>query len=584
MPLAAPEETTTTDVFERKRDPTEAALHRRMLEAYAPPSAIVDEDYTFVHLSQSAGRYLQHPVGPPNTNIVDIVRPELRVKLRSALRESFARGKTVRTQPVNVQFDEEERLVRLVVRPAQEVPDAEGLVLVVFLETEPSSSEDLDTERADSEVVTQLEAELEQTKKELRATVEEYETSKQEMRAANEELRSMNEEYKSMTEELETSKEELQSVNEELKTVNRELEDKVEALREANNDLQNLMDATDIGTLFLDRDLYIQRYTPRIEELFSIQGTDTGRPISDFTHQLDYDHLEADARQVLDDLTPVEREVRSDEGDWFLVRQHPYRTAENRIEGVVITFVEITERKEAEHELRSAHDALRERTEQVRSLSEALTSAEERERERISKVLHDDLQQTIFAARMRVDHLRDQTELNEKQKELADRGIELLDTGIDTTRTLSSELNPPVGDQSLRDAFEWLGIQMDESYNLSVEVEAAEAPVTIDKNLRILLFRNVRELLFNVVKHAEVDEAFLRVERGEDGFRVIVEDRGEGFDPAIQEENREGFGLVSVRDRIEMIGGKFELETSPGEGTRVTIEVPWEVIDGDDAE
>ena len=386
----------------------------------------------------------------------------------------------------------------------------------------------------------------------------------------------MNEEYKSMTEELETSKEELQSVNEELKTVNRELEDKVEELREANNDLQNLMAATNIGTLFLDRDLYIQRYTPRIEKIFNVQESDTGRPISDFTHQLDYDRLESDARQVLEELTPVEREVRSDDAQWFLVRQYPYRTAENQIEGVVITFVDITERKEAEHELRSTYESLRERTEQVQSLTQALTSAEQRERERISKILHDDLQQTIFAARMRVDHLREQTDLSETQQSLANRSIELLDDGIDTTRTLSSELHPPIGDQSLRDAFDWLSLQMEESYGLSVEVAIEDASLRIDKTLRILLFRLVRELLFNVVKHAGVDEASLSVKSDEESFRVVVEDQGEGFDPSAEEDDLGGFGLVNVRDRIEMIGGTFALETAPGQGTRVAIEVPWE--------
>jgi two-component system CheB/CheR fusion protein len=399
------------------------------------------------------------------------------------------------------------------------------------------------------------------------------------MRAANEELRSMNEEYKSMTEELETSKEELQSVNEELKTVNKELEEKVEALEKANSDLKNLMAATDIGTLFLDRELRIQRYTPRIETLFNIRASDTGRPIGNFTHQLEYSNLETDAQSVLDDLTPVEREVPTSEDEWFLVRHHPYRTVDERIDGVVITFVDITRRKTAEEDLREANRSLKERSEQVQALSDALTSAEQTERKRISQILHDDLQQTIFAARMRIDHLREEGDLDEDGEDLATRAIDLLDDGVEKTRTLSSELDPPVGDQSLRDSLEWLAVQMNESYDLTVEVESHSSVRTADKNLRFLLFRLVRELLFNVVKHAEVGAARVALEEEEDCLKLVVEDEGAGFDPSEIDGQDGGFGLVNVRERIRMIGGTLEVESAPGEGTRVTIEVPWKRIE-----
>jgi two-component system CheB/CheR fusion protein len=565
--------------FENVEGPSEAVLHRRMLEAYAPPSAIVDEDYQFVHLSQTAGRYLQHPGGTPNENIVEVVRPDLRVKLRSALRQAFAREAVVQTEPVTVAFNGESSPVHVIVRPARDVPGAEGMALVIFAESEEGAAlEEGEVDNGTSPEngrVRELEQELKQTKKELRATVEEHETSKQEMRAANEELRSMNEEYKSMTEELETSKEELQSVNEELKTVNRELEDKVEELREVNSDLKNLMAATDIGTLFLDRELCIKRYTPRIEDLFNIRDSDVDRPIDELTHHLDYDTLQSDAEEVLDTLQPVEREVESEEGGWFLVRYHPYRTVDDRIEGVVITFVDITRRLDAENDLREANASLTERTQQVQALSEALTSAEETERKRMSQVLHDDLQQTIFAARMRVNHLEERSDFTEEQMKLARRAIELLDEGIETTRNLSSELNPPVGDQSLRDSLEWLAVQMQESYDLAVELKSKRTAKTTDKNLRHLLFRLVRELLFNVVKHAEVEEAFVFLAEGEDRLRIVVEDEGAGFDPTENMEDRGGLGLVSARERLEMIGGTFEVDAAPGDGTRIAIEVPW---------
>src|SRR5262249_34138146 len=160
-------------------------------------------------------------------------------------------------------------------------------------------------------------------------------------------------EYRSTSEELETSKEELQSINEELQTVNNELKLKLESVSRANSDLQNLMAATDVGTLFLDTTLRIKRFTPRLMDLFNVTSNDEGRPITDFTHQLEYHELADHARSVLRNLTPIEHEVSSRDGGWFLVRIRPYRTVDDKIDGVVATFVDITERKKSEEAVRT---------------------------------------------------------------------------------------------------------------------------------------------------------------------------------------------------------------------------------------
>jgi len=345
----------------RQAVPSEATAHQRLLEAHSPPSVVVNEDYRLLHLSDDAGRYLKHPSGTPRTNIVELVRPELQARIRSVLHEAFADNRTVRSQLVRVKMNGLEENVRLVAHPGSEEDQTESLVLLLFEqagedETRTGVIEEVDVDSEEASTEEKLRSELKQTKKELRATVEEYESSQQKLQAANEELRSMNEEYKSMTEELETSKEELQSVNEELKTVNQELEEKVEQLRQANSDLKNVMASTQIGTLFLDRELRIQRYTPRVEELFNIRPEDEDRPIGDLTHHLDYDSLVADAEQVLDDLQPLEREVPTDEGEWFLVRHHPYRTHDDRIDGVVSAFIDITDRRTAEEALRRSEE------------------------------------------------------------------------------------------------------------------------------------------------------------------------------------------------------------------------------------
>nr|MDQ3805558.1 PAS domain S-box protein [Acidobacteriota bacterium] len=197
-------------------------------------------------------------------------------------------------------------------------------------------------------VVSRLEDELEQTRNVLRNTVEQYETSNEELRAPNEELQALNEELRSATEELETSKEALQSLNEELHTVNLELKERIEELGRTNADLANLLSATEIGTVFLDRELNIARYTPHFANLFNVIPADVGRPFAHLTHHLDYNELPQDAARVLRRLAPVEREVRSHEGQWYAARALPYRTEDDHVAGVVIAFIDITARKLAE--------------------------------------------------------------------------------------------------------------------------------------------------------------------------------------------------------------------------------------------
>jgi two-component system CheB/CheR fusion protein len=206
--------------------------------------------------------------------------------------------------------------------------------------------------------VRRLTEELQLVQSRMRTTREESEAANEELRAANEELQSINEEYRSTSEELETSKEELQSINEELQTVNSELKLKLDVVSRAHSDLQNLMAATDIGTLFLDPGLRIKRFTEQVTELFRITPSDEGRAVTDFAHRLEYDDLVKDAQAVLAHLAPIRREVRSRDGRWYDVRLRPYRTVDDKIDGVVITFVDVTERLQVEQALRESEQQL----------------------------------------------------------------------------------------------------------------------------------------------------------------------------------------------------------------------------------
>ena len=328
---------------------SEAASHRKAIEKVAPPSILVDSAHRVIHLSENAGRYLQPAGGPLSGDIVDLVRPELRFELRSALHRVFETLKSSLSLPILVKFNGSSHRVLLQVKP---VLDDDGErsheAVVIFIEGEAVDHADLqsfDKTGGVDEVVRRLTEELQLTQGRLRSTREESEATNEELRAANEELQSINEEYRSTSEELETSKEELQSINEELQTVNTELKLKLEAVSRGHSDLQNLMAATDFGTLFLDAGLRIKRFTQQVTELFSITPHDEGRPVTDFAHRLEYEDLVKDAQAVLSHLAPVTREVRSRTGRWFDIRLRPYRTVDDKIDGVVITFVDITERK-----------------------------------------------------------------------------------------------------------------------------------------------------------------------------------------------------------------------------------------------
>jgi two-component system, chemotaxis family, CheB/CheR fusion protein len=326
-------------------------LHQKMVERYACPSIIVDQDLRIVHASEHAGRYLQVPGGEMSSNVFKLVREELRIELRAALQAVRERGGKTRTTPVPLQLDGVDRYVVMHVRPSRD-PKLSGLSLIMFDEMETTDEPPVTLSARDQ-------AELEQTRERLRAVIAQYESSQEEMKAANEELQSTNEELRSTMEELETSREDLQSINEELQTVNQENRHKVEELSQLTSDLNNLIAATEIATLFLDRQLRILRVTPRVRELFNVRQSDRGRPLTELRHRLGYQHLEEDARRVLERLVPIEREIQSECGEWYLTRVLPYRTPTDQIKGVVITLVEITQLKQAELALRDSEESFR---------------------------------------------------------------------------------------------------------------------------------------------------------------------------------------------------------------------------------
>jgi two-component system CheB/CheR fusion protein len=355
-----------------------AEVHQRALLELSPPSVVLDRDANIVHISSSAARFFRMLGGEPSRNVLALVVPELRLELRSALFQSQQGAGVVVCRPVTLVSDTEETAIAMQVMPFRDDDSASDFTLVQFsAATAAGTPEPASVGAGGNDVIlNQLEAELQRKKDQLQETIEHAEVSTEELRASNEELQAINEELRSATEELETSKEELQSVNEELITVNYELKVKVEETGKANDDLNNLIAATDIATVFVDNALRIKRFTPRATDIFRIIASDIGRSLLDLTHRLDYPGLAEDVTLSFDTLRLVEREVRSNDGRYYIVRLLPYRTTDDRIEGAVMTFFDISARRLAEEQLRARETRMRLVAESTRDYAIVTTDAE----------------------------------------------------------------------------------------------------------------------------------------------------------------------------------------------------------------
>jgi two-component system CheB/CheR fusion protein len=345
----------------RKFEPTPANIRllaeRTILQDYAPPCVLINENFDILYFSGDTDRFLSMPAGEPTFNLLKIARDDIRYKLSTQLRKCLKDKTPVKNKDIKIMQNGNISSVDITVKPVLDTTLKDEFMMVLF-ETPEAQLERRGKKKekqADKDMeprVQALEQELQSTKEYLQTTIEELETSNEELKSTNEELQSTNEELQSTNEELETSREELQSTNEELETVNTELQNKVEQLSEANNDLNNLLGCTDIATLFLDNDVRVKRFTPRAAEIFKLIPADVGRSISDIVHNLQYDELVNDTQDVLKNLGRIEKEIRAKNGNWFFMRILPYRTAENAIDGVVVTFVDISKQKRLEEQLK----------------------------------------------------------------------------------------------------------------------------------------------------------------------------------------------------------------------------------------
>jgi two-component system, chemotaxis family, CheB/CheR fusion protein len=331
-------------------------MERLILRDYVPPSVLVNERLEILFFKGDTERYLTLPTGEATFDVLKVAREDLRHRLSAALHSAFRNGRMIISPGIQIERKDETLVFDLIVRPLNEDGHPQNLMIVIFdekrhVEHPLSTREKVKPEESDAKIAS-LEQELLLTREYLQTTVEELETSSEELKSTNEELQSTNEELQSTIEELETAKEELQSTNEELMTVNSELQKKLDESALANDDINHFLASSEIGIIFLDAGLLIRRFTPSMTKVFNLISSDIGRPLKDITPRITYERLYEDTRQVLATLQTREREVRTEDGQWFLMRVNPYRTRTNLIDGLVLTFTDISERKKNEMDLR----------------------------------------------------------------------------------------------------------------------------------------------------------------------------------------------------------------------------------------
>jgi PAS domain S-box-containing protein len=698
--------------------------HHRLLEEYAPPSLIVTEDNSIVHVSTRAAAYLQMPAGEPSRDLLKLIRPELRAELRAALFQAFKDRTSIVVTNLPVVIDGGERRVDLTVRPVlREDEPTRGFFLVMFADRNGSGEMGPGVKPLDASsepMARELGEELSRVKTQLRTTIEQYEAHVEEAQASAEEHQAMNEELRSLAEELETSKEEIQSVNEELTAVNQELKVTIEELRLRNDDFQNLINSTDIAAIFLDRSLRIKLTTPRAQEIFNLRDNDIGRPLSDITHRLIDTDLAADLRPVLEQLQPVDREVLTISNRWLLMHVRPYRTSDNRIDGVVLMLQDITEKREAERAvalseerlrllldsvtdyaiftmssagvvdswnigaermfgyrteqivghpfevlftdedrkadvpaeeleratregrtlderyhvradgtrfyasgvttrmgrragsgfakiardltvqqhvakaLRESHSRLDQRVaertqeletavadqesarKQVVNLLRKLVTAQEDERARIARNLHDQLGQRLTALRLSLERVQERLSANDTSRQEVGRALSLTNLIDADVGFLSWELRPAVLDHlGLGVALPRYAREWSEHYGIELACKCDSFQSgRLTQEGEVALYRIAQEALTNVAKHAHASRVDVLLESRDDSVVLVVEDDGVGFDASDDSFRDRGAGLLGMRERAALIGAEFQLESQHGEGTSIFVRYP----------
>jgi two-component system CheB/CheR fusion protein len=549
-----------------------------LFDRFAPAAALVNERVEALYFSGMVERFLLPARSVKDRALLPRLPKSIRAQLPAAIRRAQTAQRPVLISGLSKNSKSSQPTLHIEVLAVRAPPSQVSgpRFLIAFQEPTFAST------TAKSQVAhSQLQEELRATQEDLQTAVSQLKTSNEELRSSHEETMSINEELQSMNEELESSKEELQSVNEELNTVNTQLQHKVGELEVANTDLRNLLASNEVATLCLDRIFRIKWFTPAAHRLFNFLPSDIGRPIADLSLASMDRTLIENARTVLRTQAPQSREL--EHNGIYLRRIVPYRADGASIAGVVITFAEITEAKRAAQQEIDAKAAaneeleerVRERTEELSRLSQELALAEVRERQTIARDLHDGLGQELNAASIKLDALRNSDAMNRSDAALEEIA-RLLEGVVREMRSLTAQLNPPVLEQlGLVPAIEWLSEEMRKTYQLEVILDDDRKPKPLDAITASIVFRAVRELLINVVRHAQVKMVRIVTRSGDGHLTLKIIDQGNGFAPAsVQSRSSVGLGLATIRERIKYIGGTLQINSERNRGTTAMVQVP----------
>jgi two-component system, chemotaxis family, CheB/CheR fusion protein len=557
-----------------------ADLCRRLvMETYTPAAVLINRKHECLYYLGRTDLYLRVAPGHPTHNLLAMAREDTRIKLRSAIQRALRENARIVVAGGRAKLDGNPGSFSIAVQPV--LSDGEELLLICFIDEQRHEQErGLPTKLRDVPGVAELEQELEATRTELQAAIRNLEISGEEQKAINEEALSINEEFQSTNEELLTSKEELQSLNEELTALNSQLHETLERQRTTSNDLQNVLYSTDVATIFLDTNLNIRFFTPATKSLFSVIPSDVGRPLADLNSLAADGALLTDARTVLRTLAPIEREIEAQSGAWYIRRILPYRTEDNGVEGVVVTFADITER-------RHTADAL----EAAKRQAELANVAKSRFLAAASHDLRQPLQTLIL-----LQELLAKTVEGERAQKLVARVAPTLDamsgmlnTLLDINQieagTIRAEIvNFPIRDllDRLRDEFAYHA----QAHRLALRAVSCSLSIRSDPRL---LEQMIRNLLSNALKYTKRGKVLLGCRRREGMLSIEIWDTGVGIpegelhaifeeyhqlDNAAHQRSRGlGLGLPIVQRLGNLLAHRVRVRSHRGKGSVFWIEV-----------